>query len=237
MENKMILKVFDIDYSFIIKNYLDPKLWERKWTLFAYKNFIITLRLSYIYVSSKKITFTLEITDNNTSYWNRTYENYVEYSLNVDNIDILKKMINSKMLDLIRKVERNLYIERTDEFYRLEKLQTEERSRLEAIAKEFLDDNDITNDNIRDAYIDAYVDNTEIVYEKKMEYIDESRYRMLPDLYLVFARASKNENLEDIVLRVNENIKDELLEEIEKLEEYIETEEYEEEAKEKLEEI
>lgn len=237
MDNKMILKVFDIDYSFILKNYLDPKLWERKWTLFVYKNFIITLKLSYIYVVKKKITFELEITDNNSSSWNRSYDGCIEYSLNVDNIDILKKMINFKMLDLIRRVEKNLYIEETDEFYRLEELQNEERSKLEEIAKEFLDENDITNENIRDAYIDAYVDNTEIVYEKKMEYIDENKYRMLPGLYLAFARASKSKDLQEIVLEVNENKKDELLEEIEKLEEYIETEEFEEEAKNKLEEI
>ena len=28
------LKVYDIDYEFIIKNYTDPKLWDKTWNLF-----------------------------------------------------------------------------------------------------------------------------------------------------------------------------------------------------------
>ena len=35
MKNELALKVYDIDYSFIIKNYLSPELWEKTWTLFV----------------------------------------------------------------------------------------------------------------------------------------------------------------------------------------------------------
>ena len=34
-----IIKVFDVDYSFIIKNYLDPKMWQKEWTLFLLEEY------------------------------------------------------------------------------------------------------------------------------------------------------------------------------------------------------
>lgn len=237
MRNKMILKVYDIDYSFIIKNYLDIKLWEKEWTLFVYKRFLITLRLKYIYVYNKKISFEIKVIDNNSSSWNREYTKEVEYSLNVENINILKKRINTKILYAIEEIEQYGYIEETEEYQKLIQMQNEERERLTKIAEEFLDDNGIENENIREAYIDAYVDNTEKVWNLKQDYERENQYKMLPDLYITFARATNNQELEDDVLKANEDTKEKLLKEIEELEEYMQTEEYEEEVRENLEEV
>lgn len=237
MENKMILKVYDVDYSFIIKNYLDQKSWEKEWTLFVYKKFAVTLRLKYIYIYRNKITFEICLTDNNKSNLNRSVTKEVDYSLNTDNMNILKKAINTKIQYAIEEIEKILYICRTDEYYRLEEIEDEEREKLTKIAEEFLDDNNIENENVREAYIDAYVDNTEKVYSMKYDYRQEMKYKMLPDLYLTFARATNNENLEEEVLAKNEENKETLLQEIESLETYLQTEQFEEEAKESLEEV
>ncbi len=237
MENKMILKVYDIDYSFIIKNYLDQKLWEKEWTLFVYKKFVVTLRLKYIYIYKNRITFEIKLTDNNSSSWNRSITKEVDYNLEIDNINILKKSINTKILYAIEEIEKDFYICGTDEYYRLDIMGDEERKKLTQIAEEFLDNNNIENENIREAYIDAYVDNTEKVYSIKYDYRQEMKYKMLPDLYLTFARATNNKNLEIEVLDKNEKDKEELLKKIEELETYLQTEEYEEEVKENLEEV
>ena len=237
MKNKMILKVFDVDYSFIIKNYLNPGLWEKKWTLFVYKKFVVTLRLKYIYVYCSKIEFEIEVIDNSSSSWNRSKTKEVTYSLKTDNITILKKAINSAIIKAFKDIEENLYIEKTDEYYKLVDMKYEERAKLEEIAKEFLDENNITNENIRDSYIDAYVDNTEKVWSLINDYERKNRFRMIPDLYLTFAKATDNKELEDDVLKANEDTKEELLKQIEELEEYMQTEEYEEEVKDNLEEV
>lgn len=237
MENKMILKVFDIDYSFIIKNYLDPKLWQKEWTLFIYKKFVVTLRLKYIYVYNHKICFGIKLTNNNKNNLNREYTETVEYSLNVGNINILKKNINKKILYVIEVMEKCDYIEQTEEFKKLILMQDEEREKLTKIAEEFLDDNDIENENIREAYIEAYVSNTEKVWDLKQDYKNENRYKMLPDLYLTFARATNNKELEKEILETNFEKKEELLKEIEELEEYMKTEEYENNMRGKLEEL
>ena len=237
MENKMILKVYDIDYSFIIKNYLDPKLWEKEWTLFIYKKFVVTLRLKYIYIYKHKICFEIKLTNNNKNNWNREYTETVEYSLHVENINILKKDINKQMLHAIEVMEKSDYIEQTEEFEKLILMQNEERERLTKIAEEFLDDNGVENENIREAYIDAYVDNTEKVWSLKQDYRRENQHKMLPDLYLTFARATNNKELEEEILETNFEKKEDLLKEIEKLEKYMKTEGYEIEVKNNLEEV
>lgn len=237
MENKMILKAYDIDYSFIIKNYLDQKLWEKEWTLFVYKKFVVTLRLKYIYIYKHKICFEIKLTNNNKNNWNREYVGTVEYSLNVENINILKKNINKQMLYVIEGMEKSDYIEQTEEYQKLIEMQNEEREKLTKIAEEFLDDNDIENENIREAYIEAYVSNTEKVWDLKQDYKNENQYKMLPDLYLTFAIATNNKELEEEILETNFEKKEELLNEIKELEEYMQTEKYEIEVKNNLEEV
>lgn len=237
MRNKIILKVFDIDYSFIINNYLEPKLWEKEWTLFVYKKFVVTLRLKYIYIYKHKICFEIKLTNNNKNNWNREYTETVEYSLNVENINILKKNINKQMLHAIEVMEKSDYIEQTEEFEKLILMQYEEREKLTKIAEEFLDDNDIENENVREAYIEAYVSNTEKVWDLKQDYKNENQHKMLPDLYLTFARATNNKELEEEILETNFEKKEDLLKEIEKLEKYMKTEGYEIEVKNNLEEV
>ena len=90
MGQGIILKVYDVDYSFIIKNYLDEKLWNKEWTIFIYKNFHIVLRLSSIDVRNKVIVFEVEIQDGNRenkSYWTKskkdTFKYYSEAGVNV----------------------------------------------------------------------------------------------------------------------------------------------------------
>ena len=84
MEKGLRLKVYDIDYSFIIKNYLDESLWNKDWTIFIYKRFQIILRLHSIDVKRKVIWFEVEIQDNNEenkSYWVKSKRELFKYFL------------------------------------------------------------------------------------------------------------------------------------------------------------
>lgn len=238
MDNLPIIKVFDIDYSFIIKNYLDPKMWEKEWTVFIYKNFVATIRLHSIDVKQKAIWFELKVTDNASkhTYW-RSTSNTFKYVLQTDNIDILKKIINSNLKELFIRIERDNYIEFTDEYYNFKNLANQEKQKLTEIAENFLDENNVTNSDIREVYIDVYVDNNSKSDDMINDYIYNKRYTLVPDLFLVFSEVIKDENLKKQVLNSNsDNIK-ELLEELKELEEYIETEKYEEEMAENLEDI
>ena len=41
----LAIKVYDIDYSFLLKNYLNPEYWNKSWHLFVYKDLKLKRRM------------------------------------------------------------------------------------------------------------------------------------------------------------------------------------------------
>lgn len=241
MEKGLRLKVYDIDYSFIIKNYLDERLWNKDWTIFIYKRFQIILRLHSIDVKTKVIWFEVEIQDNNEdnkSYWVKSKRELFKYFLNVENIDILKKSLNHTIFSLMQELEKDAYIKYTDEYNNLEEMRANENEKLEKIANDFLDSEGVTNEDIREAYIGYYIDNNEKVYDLLNEYTNKMKYRLITDFYLIFLQATEdNERIKIIEDRIGKQELQETLKEIQEYEKYMETEEFEEEMERKLEDI
>lgn len=240
-----IIKVFDIDYSFIIKNYLDPKMWQKEWTLFEYKNFKIFISLMYILCGDEKISFKVRVVDglneekyekSGLFYANSDYTT-VTYSLKVDNIETLKKSINSGAEYVMKSLEKRI-LRNTDEYQEILRVKEEEKEKLTQLAEDFLDSENVSNGDIREAYIDWYVDKMEKAYQYDDAYINSNEYQAFPDVWLIWAEASKNEHLKTLVI---ENIPNgyykALMEEYEEFKEYIKTEEYEEEMADGLEDL
>ena len=247
-EKSLVLKNYEIDYSFIIKNYLEPKMWQKKWNLLIYKNFVFTLRISFIYVQEEKIYFDIKLEDikNTTDYrgdWNYWYgenscEKGINFSLKIDDVSFLEKKINSAMLDCIERLERKK-IMGTERYQKIRDGEEKEIRTLTEIAEEFLDDNNVKNGDIREAYIDVFVENNKKIDEKLSEYQQLRKYNELTELYLVFANINENKNLLDKIERNSLDIEHlretekEVLEYIENLE----TEEFKEEMQGNLEDI
>lgn len=180
MNNNLIIKQYDVDYSFIIKNYLDESLWNKKWTLFVYKNYTFYLELYEIQVKNKRICFKISFND-------LTY--FIFYFKEQSNINILKKQINGAIFYLIEMYEHTL-IRKEKEYQKIEDGKDEEIDLLTEIAEEFLDENNVSNDEIRQAYIDKYVDDNTKTDNYLLDYISIREYRVLTDLYLVYTKAS-----------------------------------------------
>ena len=246
MDNLPVIKNFEIDYSFIIKNYLNPELWHKKWNLFIYKSFVFSLELNSIYVQDEKIYFHViledilnvsDYTDEWTSYPNRCYETVV-YSLKIDDISFLKNKISSAMLYLIEKLEERK-IKNSQEYKDIEDSKDSEERKLTEIAENFLDDNNVTNDDIRDVYISNYVDNNSKIEDYLNDCKYNLKYNMLTDLYLIYANVNKKDNLlqtlENRILDDEEF--EELKNEINEYIKYMETEDFEQEMQEYLEDI
>ena len=86
------IKVWKMDYSFIIKNYLNPALWQKTWTLFEYKDFVITIKLTKIETENMRIVFRLNLRDNSRpNTWGDQED--VSYSLKGSSIKFLIKNI------------------------------------------------------------------------------------------------------------------------------------------------
>lgn len=240
-----IIKVFDIDYSFIIKNYLDPKMWQKEWTLFEYKNFKISISLMYILCGDEKISFKVKVVDglneekyekSGLFYANSDYTT-VTYSLKVDNIETLKKSINSGAEYVMKSLEKRI-LRNTDEYQEILRVKEEEKEKLTQLAEDFLDSENVSNGDIREAYIDWYVDKMEKAYQYDDAYINSNEYQAFPDVWLIWAEASKNEYLKTLVMEnVPNGYYKALMEEYEEFKEYIKTEEYEEEMADGLEDL
>lgn len=192
--NDLIIKAYDIDYSFILKNYLNKDLWKKEWTLFVYKNIIFTLSLSEIDTEFDIIRFKINIKRENY----RTVS-YINYFFNQSNLKILKKQINGAMFDLITYLE-NHDIRNEEGYKTIRDGEYEEEEILKKIAEEFLDDEGVSNEEIRKCYIDSYVSNNKKTDIYLSNYLNGRKYLVLSDLYLVCTKVFEDKSRYDEVV-------------------------------------
>lgn len=185
------IKVYEIDYNFIIKNYLDPKLWNKSWTVFAYRDFVFTLKMTHITVTTNTITFEVKL----NKHWN---SRHFDYNIENSNINFLKKSLKGTIKRLIGDYEES-EIRSSDGYSILEQNLLEAENKLEEIANEFLDNEGVTNKEIREVYIENYVDNNSERWDKLRDYIDSLECAVCTDLYMIFAEATHDMTLKETV--------------------------------------
>lgn len=211
MKNELILKTYDIDYSFIINNYLDKELWDKQWTLLVYKDTKITLSLNGIKCQKPiKIEFKITVqTGDKTDY------NTLSYDMSNGNLKVLEKQINACIKTGIEYCEK-WTIEEEDGYLQLDDAIIEERARLRQIAEDYLDDNGISLDDVREAYIDKYISDNETGYTFKSNYLTGRKYMVYTDLWLIVAKLTNDNDLYNSIINKSSNILDfdDLLEEI-----------------------
>ena len=228
------IKVYKINYDFIIKNYLDKSLWHKSWNLFIYKNMTFSLSLHRIDIYDDSICFEIKLSipgessDTQCIYW----------YLNQENLTVFEKNINGAIFSLIENYEKKL-IRRTEEYERYSNLYNIEDDRLRDIANNFLDENNVYNENIRDAYISDFIDNNNKVYIMRENYVSGMTYTIIPDAYLTFTEITKDVVRKNKVLNKlgNNSVLKNVQAELTELEYNIENEEYYEDAIDNLENI
>ena len=180
------LKVYKIDYEFIIKNYLDRNLWKKTWNLFIYRDNVFTLNLYEIDTENNKIRFKIR--------YNKLEYSYESIAYDVDNtsIKILLQQINGAIFRLMERYE-ECEIKQSQPYKQAENAVFEEREKLREIAKSFLDSEGVTNADIRDAYIDKFVDRNETMYWKREKVLETCKYTICTDIFIVFCKATKDE--------------------------------------------
>ena len=233
--NVPAIKVWNMDYSFIVRNYLNPKLWHKVWTLFAFKDYAITLQLSSIDTKKCKIAFEIALKDNaSTSMFNRVWQS-VDYSIKANDIGFLIKGINGTIYRLIKQYEVYHILETLEVYKNAEEQAEIERETLTQIANEFLDSMDVTSDELRELYIDAYVESN----AKSCELIGDLRtayeFHLCPDLYLTFLESiGEKEKYQEVLNHLEANETENVLKEIKEYQKYTETDEYIEEMRAEL---
>lgn len=242
MENGLVLKIWKMDYSFLIKNYLNPEMWQKEWTLFEYKNFKVTMHIWSIQTRNEQILLDVRLHYVNENGYSDYKEKTISFSLKIEDVTFLKRQINSAIFDLIVTLERDAAIEKTDYYKELQSMRYDEKIKLKRIAEEFLNNTNVTNDNLRNAYIDAYIDEYAKVPEMIIEYVNNRVYHELPDLYLTWLSCLEDDpkteyRTKEIQQALDDTEYQEVIKKVEEYKQYMQTEDYEEEMKSNLEEV
>lgn len=226
------IKVYEVDYSFIINNYLDRSLWDKTWTLFQYKHSTVTLCLDSINTKSKIINFEVRLDWSDGEQKDYSYTT-IAFQLGEMSVNQLKNIINNCIWSRIIRIEENL-IEKSREYQNIRDGWYTEKERLEEIANEFLDSEGVTHKSIREAYVDKFIDDNDTLWDDLQDYKNQMKFKVLTELYLVFAKSIKDEERTKQVANNQITNIQELLDKVADFMVYIETEDYTNEKKELL---
>lgn len=226
MKQELAIKVYEIDYSFILKNYLDPQLWEKEWNLFVYRDITFVLYLESINTRNSSITFGIrsEHTINGRKdHDTRTFS----YNLKNSNIESLKRQIKGEMERLIETME-SYSIRATKEYEKASDLEAKHYDNLKEKAESFLDENGIYLSEVRDAYIDYYTN--KMSYDYRSNVLSALGHDLLFEVYMIFYKATKQmdkfEKLKETYMRKHYNSYENVMDEINEKLEYLETDDY-----------
>ena len=218
------IKVYKIDYDFIISNYLDKTLWKKKWNLFVYKDHVFMLNLYSIDTKNDEIRF--EITYNKRIYSNEL----ITYNIQNTSIRILKQQINGAIFRLMEREDESM-ARSSSGYQSVYDSYRDEDSRLREIAESFLDDQGIELEEVRDAYIERYICNNAKMSTMLFNYLDGVKYTFLTELLLVFTKVTEDtKRYENVCNAVGNKGNIALIESaVEEFLDEMETDEYEEE--------
>jgi len=223
------IKQYNIDYSFIVSNYLNKELWKKSWNLFVYKDNIFKLSLYLINTQQDYITF--EITYNKLAYATET----ISYYVNNATIKVLKQQINGAIFRLMERYDENL-CRNTKGYQDICNMYNDECDELREIAESYLNECGVTQGDIRDAYIDRYVSDNTRCDVHKSNYLYGHKYEQLTDMFIVFTKITDDKNrYNTVVERINnmDYIK-KIENDIKEFKDYFETDEYKEEMNDNL---
>lgn len=177
MKQELSTKLYKINLTTILKHYLNKEVWKKAWVLYDYDGTVLKLRLSSIDITSNQVT--LKVSSN------KTY-NIRHLWVNIDNNSetAFKKSLFSAMRDVIRYGEEDLS-KGTDAFRQAVALDDAVRAENTVVANKILDDEKVTRDDIRKAFITEYENDHEPNYADR--YIYSSLYTVIPQQYLMLA--------------------------------------------------
>lgn len=237
------LELVRLDIKEIISNYRNPKFWKKKWVIFKTKDFDVVWRMSSINIEQTNISSIVEIinikrrhfwTWNKPMAWCRSIPlDHSEYTQ-----EVFQKNLLGAVVEAINSLEKSI-VQTTYEYKEASRLEDEENSRLEDIANDFLDREGVTNKDIREAYIEKYV-NEAARYNYTRTLLSSAIRRFYPTARLLafsWFDDKKQFEAESKLLKEQNGIKKKLMYEIWKSRKELEGEDFIKEAEEKLESI
>lgn len=153
--NELSTKVTKLDLNFILDNCFRPSLWDKVWTIFSYDGYKITFELNSINTKSKSVGYVVKLYSPNKTWAAQSSTGDMNFQKEHRNLEVIEKGLNGKILRwLIEWQEREL-IRKTTAYKEAYEYENQLENIAEQKAKDLLDKLGITNEDIRDAYIDS----------------------------------------------------------------------------------
>lgn len=236
-------KIEKLDLEFILNNFLNPKLWDKDWKIFEWNGVVVNVSISNINVKSGTISLRTHVDlqgyfrKRNIQVWSWTDSNTVDipYKLEHRNIELFENQIFNSAVRGMDTVEYRIIIN-TDDYNSASHSEHVYRKGVEKIANDFLDEENVTHEAIREAYVEKYVDDAEIP-NMTGEVVDLYRHTFIGKILVMLALFFNNKNGKEKFSRYikQNNLKlGALRKEVKRLQDLVETAEFEEEQKERL---
>ena len=244
MENMVSTKVVKLDLKTILANYKEPKFWSKKWPVIDTKEIKIVWFIEKIDCVDNKISSCVMVQNKNIRRGTKKFVDLYSWEkaylapIPTDNPEYteehFKKTLLNSIIFLLGTVEQTCTFHYA-EYEEAKRLDNEINDKLKEIAEAFLDENEVTNESIREAYIDKYVeDNSCDSYTLKV--IERFKHKIIPNSYLfVYAWFNKEKEFDEFESKMGHRVSTRI-EMWNKVKE-IQTEEWENGMKEQLEAI
>lgn len=182
MNNDLSLQISKLDFDFILDNCLKPKLWDKTWTIFRYGDYKVVLNIVKIEPEDRDIRFRVQLISPEDSYSPQWVS--LSYEKENRNLIVAIKRLNNTVFNCFRTYE----IYKTFDLPVYREAIAYERAFKDTIAEQagqLLDSLNITNEDIREAYIDNQVDKLQTTeYTEKV--IEDYKGKIMTSLYLSY---------------------------------------------------
>ena len=198
-------KVVKLDVDVILRNYTKPKFWKKEWLIF--KSNIISLYAKINVIDIKRNIIQMRIY---CDEWVRCkklkkkvlispYKREKYFDIPINHEDYSKEKFTNDLLrrclELIKEIE-IIMIENYQEYKDAKWLKSDYEDKLREIAEEYLDSCGVSQDDIRDAYIDSYIWKCDIP-DYTGNVINNFQYTVIPYEYLLIISFFGNKELYD----------------------------------------
>ena len=227
MNKQLSTKLYKLDFKELIDNATNKVYWGKQWEIFKYSDHSIVFSLSSINIINNKLYGRIELVHKKKYYYSNI-QTVITIPLQKDNFNkkALEKELCGKVDELFLTLS-EYKISYSNEYIKLEALEEKLKDNLKNIANNFLDENNVTNEDIREVYIDNYVYNNSKSLTN--DYKIENRYNNFVEHRVTFCYIMNfKEKAENIIKKSNKTDCGWILEEAEELRKIIEDENFEE---------
>ena len=200
-------KVVKLDLATILANYKKPEFWSKRWTVIETNEIKVVWYITKIDCVNNKIESTLKVEKRNIKKGKLDLSEaccwFEELGVSVIPINnksytqsSFQNAVLGTLIRLLEDVERHCVWDYA-EYKQAEKLEEEIRDKLKQYAEDFLDENKVTNEAIREAYIDKYVsENNKTNYTWNV--CEKYKHTIIPRAYLyAYAWFDKKEEFDE----------------------------------------